>query len=223
MHEGCSSSLFARFASTPWRRGVVSTWFAHGPSVFAYTRMRDALLSRFDPNNSVRTYVRFESYRLQLARASSPSGGKRSPRYLPIAVTSAPNCIPKPERSFLAFVLSLSRPFSLLSSSFSLVCKSHVDLDLVSPRRISRPADHSYDCLSRGLPRLARNSRSFDGGRHGILIGRALSEVSRTRKSQSAEMRPRVGKLFEGMSRSVRNFNGIHDSKSILLYFLHFS
>lgn len=56
MHEGCSSSLFVRFASTPWRRGVVSTWFAHGPSVFAYTRMRDALLSRFGPNNSVRTF-----------------------------------------------------------------------------------------------------------------------------------------------------------------------
>lgn len=43
---------FCFHAVAPWR-GID---LVRARSVFAYTRMRDALLSRFDPNNSVRTF-----------------------------------------------------------------------------------------------------------------------------------------------------------------------
>lgn len=63
-------------------------------------------------------------------------GEKRSPglRYLLIAVTSAPNCTPKPES---LPSLSLSRTFPLISLSFLPPCLNHVDLDLVSPLVVS--------------------------------------------------------------------------------------
>jgi len=61
-------------------------------------------------------------------------------RYLLIAVTSTPNCTPKPE-TLLRLHPSLFLLFSFLSSS----CPNHVDLDFVSLCRILRPTDHSYE------------------------------------------------------------------------------
>lgn len=88
-------------------------------------------------------------------------------RYLLIAVTSAPNCTPKPE--------ALPRPHSSpFSPFFSLLL-------VPEPRRsrfcLSLPYHASHGSqlrvLSRGLldeRRLVRNSRSSSGGRLGILI-----------------------------------------------------
>lgn len=84
-------------------------------------------------------------------------------RYLPIAVTSAPNCAPKqPE--------ALPRPLSASLSPFRAALRrlspssTRVDLDLVSRRRrifCARSADTQLRFPISGPSRLARNSRSF--------------------------------------------------------------
>lgn len=107
------------------------------------------------PNNSARTFV------------DVPAGEERrrkktvseSLRYLPIAVTSAPDCIPKSEA---LIPLTASRRLSFPSPSVPRTTSISI-LSLL--RRISRPADHSYDRLSPAVfPWPVRNSRSFSNG-----------------------------------------------------------
>lgn len=119
------------------------------------------------PNNSDHV---FDSSMFPAARRERRQKKKRSPglRYLLIAVTSAPNCTPKPE------ALPRPHPAPSPSSFFSL-------FPVPEPRRsrfcLSLPylASHGsrLRVLSRGLfdeSRLARNSRSSSGGRLRILI-----------------------------------------------------
>lgn len=108
-----------------------------------------------------------------------------SPRYLPIAVTSVANCIPKP---VVLPSLSLSLPplprsvLSPLSPSF--VC--HVDSRscLTAPYLAHRGSQLRLP-ISWPSTWLARNSRSSDGGRLGILIGRARRSIAKSQISIS--------------------------------------
>lgn len=120
------------------------------------------------PNNSVHTFDSSICFR----PAGTSSEKKRSLglRYLLIAVTSAPNCTPKPES---LPSLSLSRTFPLISLSF--LPRAQPTSISISSLLSSYLASHGsrLRVLSRGLldePRLVRNSRSFGGGRLRILI-----------------------------------------------------
>lgn len=118
------------------------------------------------PNNSVHT---FDSSMLPAGRNV---GEKRSLglRYLLIAVTSAPNCTPKPKSPPS---LSLSHTFPLISLPFPP--RARTTSISISSLLSSYLASYGSQLrvLSRGLldePRLVRNSRSFGGGRLRILI-----------------------------------------------------
>lgn len=118
------------------------------------------------PNNSVHT---FDS---SMFPAGRNVGEKRSLglRYLLIAVTSAPNCTPKPE-SPPSLSLSHTFPFISLSSLPRARTTSISISSLLSSYLASYGSQ--LRVLSRGLldePRLVRNSRSFGGGRLRILI-----------------------------------------------------
>lgn len=94
------------------------------------------------PNNSARIHLIHSS---MFPAGRNAVGEKRSLglRYLLIAVTSAPNCTPKPESPPS---LSLSRTFPLISLSFlPPVPGPRRSRSRLSSRRILHPTDHSYE------------------------------------------------------------------------------
>lgn len=132
--EGCSSLSLSLY---PIERRMYRLRLARARSLHT----RETRCYHVCLNNSVRA---FDSSMFPAAWRERRQEKKRflGLRYLPIVVTSAPNCTPKPE----ALPRSHPSPFAPSPPHPSFLFSScHVDLDFVSPCRILHPTDHSYE------------------------------------------------------------------------------